>query len=332
LDNAFSQLKSGAMGYTPNAGLPELRKAIVRHLGLDEACWERLVVTCGSAGALSSVMGAMLSTEDVVLTPDPSYPAYADLIRLYHGENRTVPLADAGPEFIKNLKKAACSKTKGLIINTPVNPTGQVFSHETLAEIQAWAAKNGIWVISDEVYRTLYAESPAPSFLDVSADGFVVGGLSKSISMTGFRLGWVMAPEHCVNAICQVHRLAVTCAPRLSQLLALQVLAQPEALQDPAMIYRKRRQAIRTQVENLGLKTVLPQGAFYLWLDLRDHTLETLKFCQNLHRETSVLAIPGEAFGDAGRGFVRLSYATPLKNFNEGLNRIQDHLELEKTS
>ncbi|MBL92847.1 MAG: hypothetical protein CMH56_13670 [Myxococcales bacterium] len=330
LENAFAQMKAGPMGYTPNAGLPELRKAIAKHLGLTQAnAWERIIVTCGSAGALSSAMGALVSPGDVVLTPDPSYPAYADLIRMFHGQNRRVALEEGGDGFIRRLEEASCEKTKGLIINTPVNPTGQVFSRETLERIKQWAEANNIWVISDEVYRTLYTDDAAPSLIDVYENAFVVGGLSKSISMTGFRLGWVLAPESCVNAICQVHRLTVTCAPRLSQLLALTVLEKPEELKEPAQTYWTRREKIRDACQAKGLKVIQPEGAFYLWIDVSAHTDNTLSFCLELHDATSVLAIPGEAFGPAGQGYVRLSYATDLNLFLEGLQRIHDHMCME---
>jgi aspartate/methionine/tyrosine aminotransferase len=199
-----------------------------------------------------------------------------------------------------------------------------------LSAIQEWATENKIWVISDEVYRTLYAGSPAPSLADGFPDAFVVGGLSKSISMTGFRLGWVVAPPSCVNAICQIHRLTVTCAPRLSQLLALEVLAQPHHLLAPAQIYEQRRRQIVDKCTELNLPMVCPEGAFYLWLDVRDKTHHTLEFCQKLHEKTSVLCIPGEAFGAAGQGFIRLSYAVELDVFFEGLERICHFLKSEE--
>ena len=329
LEGAFQELKKGPMGYTPNAGLPELRRAIARHLGLAESDWERIIVTCGSAGALSSVTGALITPGDVVLTPDPSYPAYADLIGMFHGVNRRVPLADAGEKFFEAVQSAACAKTRGLIINTPVNPTGQVFSQATLERLADWAESKGMWIISDEVYRTLHSENPAPSLCGSFSAGFVVGGLSKSISMTGFRLGWVVAPASCVNAICQVHRLTVTCAPRLSQQLALAVLEHPEELQAHSKTYLERRDTIKRRCAELNLSFVMPEAAFYLWLDLRAYTKDTLAFCQRLHDATSVLAIPGEAFGPAGTGFIRLSYATRLELFLEGLERIHSHLQSE---
>ena len=128
LEPALTQLKEGAHGIYTQRGLTGiLRSAIMKHLGLPEEQWERVIVTCGSAGALSSVIGALLGPGEEVLTPGPSYPAYADLIRMFHGTNTVVPLADAGPQFVEGLKRAVTSKTKGLIINSPVNPTGQVF-------------------------------------------------------------------------------------------------------------------------------------------------------------------------------------------------------------
>ncbi len=330
LEKAFRNLKGGPMGYTPNAGLPELRKAIATHLGLPASDWERVIITCGSAGALSSVLGALLGPGDEVLTPTPSYPAYADLIRMFHGQNKVLPLLDAGSQFLDTLKKAASSQTKGLIINSPVNPTGQIFSKQILEAIGAWAKENNIWVISDEVYRTLSDDGFSPSLVDVFPDAFLVGGLSKSISMTGFRLGWAVAPASCVNAICQIHRLTVTCAPRLSQLLALEVFKEPKHLLAPAQIYAQRRKHIIQQCQALGLPFVRPQGAFYLWLDVRAFAKNTLSFCQRLHEKTSVLAIPGEAFGEEGQGFIRLSYAVALETFSEGLTRIGQFINQEK--
>ena len=332
LEHAFQQLKNGPMGYTPNAGLPELRKAIALHLGLSESEWERVIVTCGSAGALSSVVGALLGPGDEVLTPTPSYPAYADLIRMFHGHNKLLPLLDAGPHFLEALKKATRPQTKGLIINSPVNPTGQIFSTKTLEAIGAWAKQNNIWVISDEVYRTLATDEFAPSLVEVFPDAFVVGGLSKSISMTGFRLGWALAPTSCVNAVCQIHRLTVTCAPRLSQLLALEVFKKPQDLNGHSQVYAERRKQIIQKCRELQLTFVRPEGAFYLWVDVRAYTENTLSFCQRLHEQTSVLAIPGEAFGKQGQGFIRLSYAVSLDTFFEGLNRICHFMKQEKVT
>ena len=122
-------------------------------------------------------------------------------------------------------------------------------------------------------------------------------------------------PSSCVNAICQIHRLTVTCAPRLSQLLALEVFKESHHLEKPSETYAARRAKIIQECETLQLPMVCPQGAFYLWLNVKAYTQETLAFCQQLHRETSVLAIPGEAFGEEGRGFIRLSYAVHLDTF-----------------
>jgi aminotransferase len=326
-NEAIQEFRESSAGYTPNEGLFDLREAIAAHAGCGRRNAHQVVVTAGSAGALASTLGALIDTGVEVLLPDPAYPAYADLIRLFGGQPRAVDLGNAGQDFVDRLVEALTPQTRGVVICSPVNPTGQVLSRDTLEALAAMAEKHGLWVVSDEIYRDLVDSPPAPSLVEATDQGIVVGGLSKSVSMTGFRLGWTLLPRHLVEPVVQVHRLTVTCAPHLSQLLALRVLADTDRIAAFADTYRTRRQRAAEAAQSMDLIHTKPEGAFYLWIDLRPQVDDTVVFTRRLLSKHDVLVIPGEAFGPQSAGHVRISCAVEPDILREGLTRMVSFLD-----
>lgn len=312
---------SSGQGYTQNAGRPALRDAIAAHWGAGVRA-DDVIVTAGATGALASAVMALVHDGDRVAVPDPGYPGYAPQLGLAGGT--AVPYAAAG-DLTATLDALDALLTgpnppKGVLVCSPSNPTGHVWSRDALAAIAQRVLDAGAWLISDEVYRQLYTDGHAPSMRAVTDAAWVVGGLSKAAGMTGERVGWLIAPTGKRAPALRAHQLVSTCAPGYGQLLAEHVLADTAELarhRDAATAARTHAAAL---AKELGLTVVQPDGAFYLWVTVP--VTDTLAFAQGLLAAHRVAVVPGEAFGPAGQGKVRLSLAGDLEQTERGLRAL----------
>lgn len=320
---AQTALDTPRLGYTANAGMAELRKPIAARYGLSGV--DQVCITNGSQEAMMAVMLAMLNEGDRVLLPDPGFLAYPTCVRLCGGECDfyTMP-AEGGFTFsLSSFQAALNDKTRLVIINSPANPTGQIISEDDLRAIARLLAGRDIWVLSDEIYADLYYDLKPASMAAHYERTITISGLSKSMSMTGWRLGWCVGPADAIAAITVMHQYLTTCAPTISQCAALPAFG-PEAERAVAEFrkqLRMRRDLMAAALrDELQADFVLPQGAFYLMLDVRRWG-SSREVAERL-LEAGVVTIPGSAFGKHSEGFLRLSFSLPPDELNEGIQRL----------
>lgn len=307
-------LARGELGYTPNAGRTDLRRILgarrPQHGGDEASC----IVTVGSQEALALAVFGLVGPGEEVLIPDIGYPAYDTLPRLAGAVAVRTPLAA--------VERAVGPRTRMLIVGSPANPTGEVLAGRRFAELASLAEERGFWLVSDEIYEELWLRA-APEYPH-GPRVLHVGGISKSLALTGMRLGWLVAPPEVIAQLQGLHQNLVTCAPSLAQVAALAGFAMPAAELDAVReSYRRRWAMMRTGLASIsGVRWREPDGAFYCLADFRDRCADTTALAFDLARRGEVLVVPGEAFGPEGRGWLRLTFASPEDAIREGVRRL----------
>ena len=336
---AVTCLEDGGTHYTSNLGTPALRQAIARYLERRFAAafdWEReILVTVGVSEAIDLAIRALCSPGDEVLYHEPCFVSYAPTIRLAHAVPVCVEtrVEDAFRLTVEALERKVTAKTKAVLLNFPCNPTGATLAREDVLAILRFAARHDLIVLADEVYSELNYETdeanPAAPLLSFSSFPefrdrvILLNGFSKSWAMTGFRLGYACGPVDVIDAMMKIHQYGIMSAPTLSQAAGVEAMDHGDA--DVAHMrreYRKRRDYLVPALNALGLKTLLPQGAFYIFADVRATGLSDEEFALRLLKEFGVACVPGSAFGACGAGFVRMSYATSLAKIKVAVERI----------
>jgi len=324
-----------ALPYTGALGLPALREAIAGFYeqahGLTLPA-ERVVVTAGASAALLLVTAALVDPGDEVLVGDPSYPCNRQFLSGFGADVRLVP-TDASSRFQLDLaavQRHWSARTKGLMIATPSNPTGTSVPPAELAAICEWARAHGAWRIVAEIYLHLSDAqadgTPAPTVLSADAGACVINSFSKYFGMTGWRLGWAVVPEELVPAMERLAQNYYICAPTPAQLAALACFT-PESIEvceARKREFAERRALVLRGLQDIGLPVpVVPDGAFYVYIDVGQTGLDAMGFCERALQETHVALTPGNDFGvnSAGR-FVRLSCAASREDLVEGLERL----------
>lgn len=329
LDHVKDKSQDWNFGYTPNEGLKELRALVAENCGYpvspDEVC-----ITVGAEEALFSALMVLINPKDEVLVPDPGFPAYASIVKMAGGVPRAYPLFPDNNFALKaeDVKKRLTAKTKAMVINSPNNPTGAVYSREELMSLAGLLEERNVLAISDEVYKDIFYEQKPDSVARYVDDFIVINSISKTFSMTGWRLGWCIAPPELVKNIASFHQLAVTCAPAISQrvaILALKGAAEKEKRQNLKELRKRRELAMRSVERHTDLKYIKPAGAFYVFVDISSKTPRcgnSLEISMNLLSQEKVITIPGIAFGQRGEGYLRLSFASPAEDIEEGIRRV----------
>ena len=319
-------------GYTNHAGILELREKIAEsypHLNLNA---EQVCVTVGSQEAMTAAFLALVEAGDEVLIPNPSFPAYENCVNIAEGTPvyyRLPAEKDFGFD-VEEFKSKITAKTKVAVIISPSNPTGKIFTAEDLQQIADVLKDTGIYLISDEIYSDLYftGEKPrsASEFYDRT---IIVSGLSKSLSMTGWRVGWVASSQtEVVKACLTLHGFLTVCTSTISQKASLLgwTAEAEQAKAEAREIYKKRGEyLIELFAKELGLKATSPEGAFYTMLDVRslgDDIEIAEKFLAN-----RVITVPGIAFGTEAKGFLRVSFCQPEEKMAEGVRRMKEALK-----
>jgi aspartate/methionine/tyrosine aminotransferase len=316
--------QQGPCAYGPNAGLPELRAAVAaRH----DALPDEVLLGCGSQGVLYALFQAWLEPGDAALVPDPGFVAYPILARLAGAEPAPYRL---GPDFTLDPAafRAALERTpnaKVAVVNHPGNPTGAGASPRALAQVAEAAAARGVLLISDEVYRELCLGEPGPSLRDVSPTGLVLGSVSKAFGAPGLRVGWAVGDPALLAPARLVHAYMVTAPARPAQEAALALLeAAPSVLAEARDHLRRRWDAFSAAYAAAFGATPAPgAGGFYHWQPLpAGAEADPMAFCLRLRDQGGVVVVPGLAFGERGRGHVRISYAGDPGQIREGLRRL----------
>ncbi|MDE6504700.1 MAG: aminotransferase class I/II-fold pyridoxal phosphate-dependent enzyme [Clostridia bacterium] len=338
-DAAIRSLRRGYTQYTGNRGLPELRELISRYLKERfnvEYAESQIIVTVGASEAIDLALRATCEEGDEVLVPEPSYVSYSPIVTLAGGT--PVPLqCTAENDFILTaeiLEKAITPKTKSLILPYPNNPTGAVMTRQQLENIIPVILKHDLLVISDEIYSELTYEGKhfsIASIPEMRERCVYIGGFSKAFAMTGWRVGFVCAPADIDNAMFKIHQYTILCAPQMSQRAAVCALKDGFAdgfssVEEMRREYFRRGRFLAGAFNNLGLKCFMPKGAFYIFAYVGGTGMDGGEFAERLLKERKVAVVPGEAFGSAGRYFVRASYATSMRQLSEAVRRITEFL------
>lgn len=315
-------------GYTTHAGLPALRERVATdypHLDLTP---EQVVITAGSQEALYLALLTLVDEGDEVLIPDPGFVAYPTIVRMAGGTPKfyKLPAARGFAFDAEDFKRALTPKTKVVVCISPSNPTGRVLSRAELAAMGAALEGSGAYVVSDEIYRELYFGAGRPSSVSEFRRErmLVIGGLSKSMSMTGWRLGWLCGDADVVRSALVLHGYTTTCASTVSQKagLAAWTAEAAEARVQIRRTFRERRDhLLGLLARELSLRAVEPEGAFYAMVDVSAHG-DSMSVAERL-LEHGVITVPGAAFGAEGEGYLRVSYCADLNVLAEGVRRMK---------
>ncbi len=330
-------LEEGRTYYTSNNGLMEFRQEIanyqLRRFGLEYDASSEVIVTVGGSEAIDLALRATVNPGDEVIVPEPCFVCYAPLVSLAGGVPVSLPLKwennfKLTPE---ELKGALSPKTKAVILAFPNNPTGACLTKDELAELADVIRDTEAFVISDEIYGELtydYTHTSIASLPDMRERTVVVGGLSKAYAMTGWRLGYTLAPAYLTKQMAKIHQYGIMCAPTTSQYAAIEALRNGDG--DIEMMkaeYRARRNLIVSRLRDMGIDCFMPEGAFYVFPDIGKFGLTSDEFCERLLYEKRVAIVPGTAFGECGEGFARLSYAYSVRHIQQAMERMAEFIQ-----
>lgn len=323
-DAAIDALRRGKVAYTPRAGIPELRRALAdleATRGV-HGSWEDIVVTCGAVEALMTVFLATLDPEDEVIIPTPAFPAYFDQVRLCSAVPISAPTA--GDPDVDAIERLVTDRTRLIVLNSPCNPTGHVLSPECNARLFDLAERRNLLLVSDECYADFLYEGRHESIAaipDARSRVFVVSSLSKPLSMTGWRIGYVLCPPAFLPFITKAHQILTTCACSFAQAGAVTGLSTlKETTSFMVTEYRERRRIVLDGLSACnGLKITPPSGAFYAFPDISALGISSMEFCAELLEEEGIAMVPGDAFGAPGH--VRIAYTTSRERIRDGMTR-----------
>ena len=334
---AIETLEKGRTWYSANAGMLELREEICKYLSrrfhLHYEAKSDVLVTVGGSEAIDLCVRALVDSGDEVLIPEPSFVCYTPIVTLAGGT--PVPIETKAEDHFRLTKEALLSKitekTKLLILPYPNNPTGGVMRREHLEEIASILRGRDIMVLSDEIYAELTYNGKHVSIAQLEGmkeKTIVVNGFSKAYSMTGWRLGYAAGPAPVLKQMIKIHQFAIMCAPTTSQYAAIEALRHCDAgIENMAAEYNTRRRLIVDAFNKMGLTCFEPEGAFYISPCIKSTGLSSEEFCEKLLFSQKVAVVPGNAFGDSGEGFIRVSYSYSVKHILEAVKRIQKFLD-----
>ena len=337
LEVAYKAMRDGLTHYGPSKGYPELRQAAALKLERDSHVSydpnTELLVTHGGIHAYYLAMQSILNPGDEVLVPDPSWGTHANMATMLRGKVTRIP-APAENGFIpyfESWEKALTPKTRVIVLNYPSNPTGAYPTREYLGQLQDFAAKHDLWIVSDAVYEDLYYEEQPTSvaaFEGAKERTILVNSLSKSYAMTGWRVGYLAAPQAVIDNALKAGQNSITCVAPFVQKAAAFALTDPQIQQATASMraaYARRRELVMRiahELESEKVSVAPPKGAFYFFLDFRPMKMTSLEICERLLEEANVGLVPGSGFGAQGEGFVRMTIAASDEDVEAGFRNI----------
>lgn len=325
---ASSAIAKGETKYTHSQGIPQLRETIARHynekfkLDLDPT---QIVVTSGTSPALLLVFMSLIEQGDEVIMSDPYYACYPNFVK-YLGGNPAYVRTKEDNGFnmgYEAAQRAITSRTKAILINSPCNPTGHVMSPENLRGIAG-----NIPVISDEIYQGLIYKGKDHSILEYTSNAFVLNGFSKLYAMTGWRLGYLIAPKEYIRTIQKIQQNFFICANSFVQHAGIAALTGPQDhVREMVATYDTRRKFIIKRLKEIGFGiNYEPDGAYYVLANAEKFSPDSLNLSRRILEEAGVAVTPGMDFGDGAKGYLRFSYANSIENIGEGMNRIEKYL------
>jgi aminotransferase len=334
-------LEQGQTSYTSNQGLPELLISISHYLEkrfhLHYDALSEIITTFGGSEAIDLALRALICPDDEVLIAEPAYVSYAPCVALAGGT--PVPVATHAKESFKlrveDLERMVTPKSKALIICYPNNPTGAIMTAEDYAPIVEFIKRHELIVISDEIYAELtYGKNHVSiaSFAGMKEHTIVINGFSKSFAMTGWRIGFIAAPEPLFRGMLKIHQYTALCAPRMSQIAALEALENGlDECHSMMQQYNHRRRFVVHSLREMGLYCFEPEGAFYVFPSIASTGLDAETFSEELLQEEGVAVVPGGVFGSSGENHIRCSYATSLERLGEAMTRMRRFVERKRS-
>lgn len=329
-------LEQGYTMYSGNLGLPELRLEICRYLeerfGVSYDETKECIVTVGASEAIDMALRTLLEPGDEVLIPEPCYVSYQACTLMSHGVPVSIPLKPENDFRLtpEDIKAHISPKSKVLILSFPNNPTGVCLNRDELLAIAKVVEENDLIVISDEIYAELSYEDEPVSFASLPGmkdRTILVSGFSKAFAMTGWRVGYLCGHKDFIAQMLKIHQYTILCAPMMGQKAAVEALVNGRKeivrMRDE---YNHRRRYILDRMKEMGMKTPVPKGAFYIFPDVTPYGMDSDTFAVKLLEQKKVALVPGTAFGECGEGFVRCSYATSMKQIIEAFKRIEEFI------
>jgi aspartate aminotransferase len=338
--NSAARITTGDIKYTPADGIPSLKKAIVHYM--DEhyervVAPENIIVCEGAKHALFNLLFTLINHQDEVILLAPYWVSYPEMVKMVYGVPVVVTPEDGSfHPRIEDIEQAISSYTKAIVINSPNNPSGLMYSEEFISQIVALCEERGIYCIMDDIYHKLVFDGnrPTSAYKYAAADlesskVIVVNGVSKLYGMTGFRIGWVVAPRKIVKVMMNVQSQTISCPPIVSQAAAEGALRGVQSVvENLRLTIENNRDVMVQELSSFnGVRTVKPEGTFYCLPDFRAYNKDSIELAQFLLRKALVVTVPGKAFGMEGH--LRLSYAGTIKDVTEGIERLKWALDPE---
>lgn len=333
---AFRSIKDNYTGYVAAGGIADLKAAIQEEIKKTRGFRpdaDQILVLPGAKPGIFFTMLALVEAGDEVLYPDPAFPTYGSLVKYLRAADGAIPVLEENEFRLDpdDIKKRITKKTKLIILNSPQNPTGSVMTKDELAAIAGLAAKHGVYVLSDEIYsKMLYdAKFYSPAVLDKAKERvLILDGFSKSYSMTGWRLGYLVGPASLIKKMETLMINAVSCTTSFVQKAGIAALEGPqEDLKKMMEAFRERRDAIVKGLNGIpGFSCLAPKGAFYAFPNIKKTGKTSREMADHLLYKAGVCCLPGSAFGPSGEGYLRFSYATSVPVINDAMARIKKSL------
>ena len=329
---AIQSLERGQTYYTSNSGLPELRLEVTRYmkrrfnLSYDPT---EVLITVGGSEAIDVAVRSLINPGDEVIVPMPSFVCYEPIVRMAGGVPVIINTKEENGFKLTpdELRSAITEKTKMLVLPYPNNPTGAILEREELRALADVLRETNIAILSDEIYAELTYGKRHMSI--ASIDGMmertiIASGFSKAYAMTGWRLGYLCGPKTWLTQMTKLHQYAIMCAPTVSQFAAVEALKNgDDDIAEMAAEYNRRRVFICEGLRKIGIPTIMPEGAFYIYPYIGGYGLTSEEFCERLLMEEKCAIVPGTAFGECGEGYARISYAYSVKHIAEALEKIE---------
>lgn len=337
---AIESLEGGKTYYTSNAGLTPLRTEISNYMNrrfdLKYDQKDEVIVTVGGSEAIDLAIRALIDEGDEVIIPLPSFVCYGPIVSLAGGVPVYLPLSEENGFKLtaEQLRSAITPRTKMVVLPFPNNPTGSILTKEDLIPIAELLKETDILVLSDEIYAELtygVHHVSIASLPGMRERTIIASGFSKAFAMTGWRLGYTLAPAPITKQMLKIHQYAIMCAPTASQFAGVEAMQNGDSdIEYMRSEYNRRRMYIVAGLRSIGLEVFDPQGAFYVFPKVGGFGMTSEEFCSRLLYEHGVAIVPGTAFGDCGEGFARISYAYSVKHISTALEKMEDFLKTLK--
>lgn len=335
-ESGIYSLEKGFTHYTSNAGMAELRREILKYLkrrfDLDYQSESEVLITVGGSEAIDLAIRAVINPGDEVLIPEPSFVCYCPCTALAGGIPVRIPTKMENNFRLEpdEIKKRITKKTKLLILPYPNNPTGAILEKEDLEKIREIVDGTDILIMSDEIYAELTYNKKHISIASLPGmkeRTILVSGFSKCYAMTGWRIGYAVAPKEIMDIMHKIHQYAIMCSPTTAQYAAIEAMKNgDDDIEHMKSEYNYRRSIIYNGFKNIGLDCFEPLGAFYVFPSIKKTGLSSADFCEKLLFSKKVALVPGDAFGESGEGFVRVSYCSSIEKINTAIEKIGEFL------